>query len=117
MSTRTITLTDRPPVTITEEEWPCIAIARWHDARAGCETEALRVASVRVRAHADGRRIVYGVDQDSPTACRAPGPTLRAGRLTDAPGTVGAIRDVAARIGHEDLGDDCIADLPAEVLR
>jgi hypothetical protein len=51
---RTITLTNRAPVRIVEDEWPIIAEGR-------CGSEAMRCnIEVRVRQHRDGRAIVYG---------------------------------------------------------
>src|SRR6266705_5049674 len=57
--TRTITLTDRPPVTIREDDWPVIARADWWEGE--YEFQSNRTAKLRVREHADGRRIIYGV--------------------------------------------------------
>ncbi len=57
--TRTITLSNRPPVKIKEFEWPVIAKASWCDNPA-IPVQANRSASVRVRQHVDGRSIIYG---------------------------------------------------------
>ena len=57
--TRTITLTDRRPVTIRQDEWPILAIGDERDGSSHLgETERY---TLRVRQHADGRVIVYGV--------------------------------------------------------
>jgi hypothetical protein len=67
--TRTITLTDRPPVRIREDEWPMIAQGSG-DSYAGNDygkhQQALARGEVdeytlRARQHADGRVIVYAV--------------------------------------------------------
>ena len=110
--TRTITLTDRPPVTIREDDWPIIAAAKWWDNTHECQ--ANRTASLRVREHVDGRRIVYGVLDSRFQHERG----ARAGRLVNPPtdfleGTINAIHDVAELIGHPELAAECIADLPA----
>mgnify|MGYP001576581350 CR=1 FL=1 len=60
--TRTITLTDRPPVTIREDAWPVRAAAKWWDG--AYESQANRTASVRVREHEDGRAAHIGHAQD-----------------------------------------------------
>jgi hypothetical protein len=51
---RTITLTNRAPVRIVEEDWPIIA-----EGHCGSETSECNI-EVRVRRHCDGRAIVYG---------------------------------------------------------
>ena len=51
---RTITLTNRAPVRIVEEDWPIIA-----EDHCGSETSECNI-EVRVRRHCDGRAIVYG---------------------------------------------------------
>lgn len=112
--TRTITLTDRAPIRIVESDWPQVAVARWHDGQ--YESQANRTAHVRVRQHADGRRIVYGGSTSQWQGERG----TDAGYLLDAPPdeqrTVAAIHDVAEAVGRPDLADECIADLPAQDL-
>jgi hypothetical protein len=128
--TRTITLTDRPPVTIREDAWPVIATAKWWDNT--YESQANRTASVRVREHEDGRRIVYGVSDSqwqgesgakagvlirASAGYRAG--ALRVGALDGKPdtaATIRAIHDVTDMIGYPALAADCIADLPAEEI-
>jgi len=117
---RTITLTHRPPVSIVEDQWLMIATARDWDGEH--EFQANRKWSVRVREHADGRRLVYGT-YDSAFMRE---PDLRGGYLLDPPGaghargddmagaTVRAIRALVEEIGGADsLASRCIADLPA----
>src|SRR3990167_4789518 len=59
----TITLTDRPPVTVTTAHWPIVAAASdsWHDNQ--YESQANRRTKWRlvVRQHADGPAVVYAV--------------------------------------------------------
>lgn len=140
--TRTITLTDRPPVRIREAEWPIIASARGDSYRGdpSRHSQALRQGEcdeywLRVRQHADGRTIVYGVLDAAIAAWRQPagGESRRGGvlltppegRATDPrdvtpiiwPGIIDAIR----RVGEdchlpESVIRECIADLPAEEI-
>jgi hypothetical protein len=124
--TRIISLTGRPPVKIREDEWP--EIASGHAAvamRNGTPLPDYERATwtLRVRQHADGRAIVYGVAE-------APGdgwPThgafdWRGGELLDAGADIVA---TIKRVGHDlvELGGadpavvrECIADLPAEEI-
>ena len=53
-----ITMSERRPLTIVKADWPLIAQADWHDGRVECQANNIR--RIRVREHADGRRIVYG---------------------------------------------------------
>lgn len=129
---RTITLTDRPPVTIREDQWPIIARAshRPGSMRHGTpvpdsETDEY---SIRVRAHVDGRAIVYGV-VDAATVWTGT-QNWRGGALIEAYQHAGITRpDMAAivaairHIGSQAQGwmpdsvvRECIADLPAETL-
>lgn len=123
---RTITMTDRPPIRIYEDEWPEIASAQddsfaGHDyakhqqalGRGECDTYSLRV-----RQHADGRTLVYGV-LDAAGAWTGH-EDWRGGELLDAP-TDAEIASAIRRVGEDGgLPDnvirDCIADLPAEEL-
>jgi hypothetical protein len=123
--TRTITLTDRRPVTIREDEWPVIARATgdsWgpngdharHDqARRQGELDQY---ALRVRQHADGRAIVYGV-LDAASAWTG-SEDYRAGEVLSAGADVAAaIRRVGETCHLPDaLIRECIADLPAEEL-
>lgn len=122
--TRTITLTDRPPVKINEAQWPQIAsgtgdsysgndYAR-HDqalAQGECDKYALRV-----RQHADGRAIVYGV-LDAATAWTQTEDN-RGGELLEAGVDIAAaIRRVGEGCGlPASIIRECIAALPAEEL-
>ena len=109
---RTITLTERPPVRIDEDQWSVIASAADCDDRA-VPVQANRDWSIHVREHKDGRRLVYGAYHSQWQSEKG----QRGGYVTDAEGTVGAIHDVAKSISAPDgLAADCIADLPAEAL-
>jgi hypothetical protein len=122
--TRTITLTDHAPVKIREDEWPVVAIAKTWTGGNGVECQANEEMSIRVREHADGRRIVYGVRQAGPGGMAigyrgAAGGSLvpAVGGKADQGGTVKAIRMVADEVIDDvQLGDECIADLPAEEI-
>lgn len=113
-----ITLSDASPVKIDPEVWPVIASADDHDGavKVQANTEWL----VRVRQHADGRRIVYGYKragnggQYRGFRDAHPGYLLDAG--ADESETIRAIRRVAGAIGRDDLGADCIGDLPAREI-
>lgn len=116
--TRTITLTDRAPVTIREDEWPLIASAKYRpgSVRNGTpvpdyETDEY---SIRVRQHADGRVLVYGV-VDASTAWTGT-EDRRGGILCPSYGCViDAIRQVGVECNMPDrVIRECIADLPAE---
>jgi hypothetical protein len=115
-----IALSDRRPVKIALADWPTIAKASWHsDAAHHSQANYIRV--IRVREHADGRRIVHGWHDEGPGGAPAGFRDTRAGYLI-APGpnrdaeTIRAIRRVAGAIGDDALGDAVIAALPAEVL-
>lgn len=113
--TRTITLTGRPPVTITEADWPVIAHGYWHNSTSGIENDWTRRCDIRVRRHADGRAIVYGTRRTKWQGER----DLAAGELltgTDTAALIAAIRRVAVAIGHDELAQETIADLPPETI-
>jgi hypothetical protein len=119
---RTITLTGRAPVKVVEADWPVIAHGNSEQFDNEFRFQAFETTDIdlRVRQHADGRAIVYGVyDHDT----RHPGDECalwRCGVLLE-PGA-----DLAAavqEVGDEllTLSDDkdvvavtraCIADLP-----
>lgn len=146
--TRTITLTGRPPVQIREADWPIIAEGTG-DSYASQDYSRYRQAlgqgeldeySLRVRQHADGRTLVYGVLSGASTwtgtesirggvllpspAPETPGLWRWTGHIGDAPvvltiwpGLVEAIQAVGAACHLPDaVIRACVADLPAEVL-
>ena len=53
-----ITMSERRPLSIVEDEWPLIASADWHNGQVECQANTIR--RIKVREHADGRRLVYG---------------------------------------------------------
>lgn len=131
-----ITLSERRPVTIVEADWPVIAEARAHDGQ--MLVQANTEWFIKVREHRDGRRIVYGGEIAGCNGQYAGFRETRAGYIVDAvsrdsmrqpddggalvstypddDGTIRAIRRVAGVIDRDDLGAECIGELPAEVL-
>jgi len=113
-TTRTITLTGRPPIRITEESWPIIASAKDWDNTYECQ--ANRTWRLTVRQHADGRAIIYGAH-----ATQWVGESGRRGGVyCDSPDTttqdiVDAIQMVGESLDFSDqLIAECLADMPAE---
>ncbi len=109
-----IILSHDAPIAIKPEEWHVIADT----------TETFQDESslyLAVRAHADGRAIVYGYDGEPD---RLGGPRAEAGYVVarrayldrDMPGIVAAIKKVAFEIGSETIGRECVRKLPAEDL-
>lgn len=131
----TITLTARPPVKITGNDWPIVAEAKWsdHDGQVECEANRHWTAWIKVRQHTDGRTIVYGrysystAWQGEANADYRDGQMLTIGEGSGARPVaheiVAAIESVGARLaersGYEcwtDIIADTIANLPAEEL-
>lgn len=126
-NTRIITLTNRAPVKIREDEWPVIAFAVGDSFRGdvGRYTQAKQQGeidrySLHVRQHADGRMLVYGVLNATEAHWRQP-----AGGDSRREGDVIAFTDDVAvtirRVGERcnlprAIIDACIADLPAVEL-
>ena len=121
---RTITLTDRRPVHLYEDEWPVIAEASYHDYEGQYDFQSFRHwrGWLKTRQHEDGRVIVsatysyetaYQGERDS---------RVCAGYLLDAASTdqiVAAIHranEIRPEWCSDDLAARCIADLPAEQL-
>lgn len=123
--TRTITMTDRRPVKIREDEWPVEAEASFSDHDNQYRFQANRTWDgwLKVRKHADGRRLVYAGYDFHTQYQHERDARVRAGVLLDASATtedvVRAIHEVNA-IRQEwcptDLAAECIADLPAEAI-
>ena len=110
---RTITLTDRPPVRIEDTEWPVIAQSKWFEGP--YDFQANRSGWLKIRQHADGRVIVYGgydTNWQNENSKRA-GFLIPAGR--EPQDWINAIHNTA-RIVNASCADDCIANLPPEVL-
>jgi hypothetical protein len=128
---RTITLTGRPPVRITDDNWPMLASASDKIWDGQFESQANRTSKwfIGVRQHADGRAIVYATynystcwqgERDCEKKC---GKLLGEGSSIDA--IIKAIGEVISDIagGYDEYDDtwsrlkaECIADLPAEEL-
>lgn len=126
----TITLTGREPVKIRLEDWPIIAEADEVDYDNQYEFQANRKANwlLKVRQHADGRAIVYGVHGYTSAWPNERNRNMRGGELLDNSDDLpAAIQRVAAelesRFSEEDtqygpgvfprLAHECTADLPA----
>lgn len=123
-----ITMSERRPLAIIRDDWPLIARADRHDGQVECQ--ANHEWTIRVREHADGRRIVYGWliggNGGVPAGWRGakggflvspvPGPDVDGKRVgvPDDDETVRAIRRIGGIIDDNELADECIADLPAE---
>jgi hypothetical protein len=129
----TITLTNRPPVSIRKADWPVLAQGhdKWYEGEHECQANRSTHWHLIVRRHADGRAIVYGIYKHYSAWRGEKGHDLRAGELLDAGADlIPAIHRMASgmqeRVEHcangEDaaeflcLADECIADLPATEL-
>jgi hypothetical protein len=115
----TVTMSERAPLKLDPELWPLIASADTHDGQVECQ--ANREWAIKTREHEDGRRVVYGWVQRGnggmPIGYRgASGGYLVEAGANAGEETIRAIRRVAGIIGDDQLGDECIADLPAEEL-
>ncbi len=125
MTTRTITLTGRRPVTIDEDAWPRIAEALEHHS-CGEHAQNGKVSwQLRIRQHADGRLIMYGTTRgwcqcsDTETTTPRAGYVLPAG-TSDAELAAMALQVAKAILppdygSAEGLAQDLMADLPAAV--
>lgn len=138
--TRTITLTDHPPVTIIEEDWPTIANGDADDDDSygrGNRPNREWTRTIRVRQHADGRAIVYGVYDYDTCFQGARGAAAKRGSLLPVAATtdqiIAAIREVGSALADAEESaaietamkdaarwreavQACIADLPAVAL-
>lgn len=129
---RTIRLTNQPPVTVADVNWPVLASARDkdHDGQVECQANRRRCWGVTVRQHADGRTLVYATYSYSSQWGHERDLDAYAGELLDHPssemicGRIQAVCHAIAQATHQ--GDDavrwselaaaCIADMPAEEL-
>lgn len=132
--TTTITLTDRAPVKIVENDWPLVATASDHDNQ--YDFQANQLWWIRVRQHNDGRTIVYAAHTAGPGGrmqghrdkkygeLLLPDATHIPGELNDEgyspyyahPDIIQTIKRVGTSAGCDKLIDNCIADLPEEEL-
>lgn len=137
---RTITLTGHPPVMIREDEWPVIAHGYADDDDSnnpGNPPNREWERDIRVRQHADGRVLVYGIYSYSTNFQGENGASARAGVLLNEPATTEQITEAIRQVGNDLTAaeDDAaiddnqrdsrqwrnavretIADLPAEEL-
>lgn len=130
-----ITMSERSPVSIDPEEWPVIASADRHDGQV--QVQANTEWAIKVREHTDGRRLVYGwcergnggkpagwrpsyagwlIAARDGEMMRERDDGLMTARHPDEEQTIRAIRRVAGVIGDEQLGAECIGDLPAQSI-
>jgi hypothetical protein len=110
----TITMSERRPIGILVAEWPAIALTERRDAAGGWEV-------IHVRAHRDGRRLVYGWTKNSAVSrhLEVAGGFLVPATPAAAPdeeGTVRAIRRMGGILGDPGMANACIAKLPTEEL-
>ncbi|HTQ47486.1 MAG TPA: hypothetical protein VMI75_32240 [Polyangiaceae bacterium] len=114
-----IAMSERRPLSISKEAWPVIAQADWWNGEHKCQANYVR--RIRVREHADGRRLVYGTYSSGaggvPVGFRGAAGGFLVPAHDGAPDddeTIRAIRCVAGIIGDDAMGAQCIADMPAE---
>jgi hypothetical protein len=121
---RTITLSGRRPVTISDDAWELIAEAeedsyssrdfsRYRQAKAQGELDEW---TLRVRQHADGRAVVYGI-LSAATAWTG-SKDWRGGELVPPGGDLAAAIERVGRDGGfpPSVIRACVANLPAEDL-
>ena len=122
MPTRTITLSDRPPVEIDEEKWPLVARSQYE---LEFDRRPYRTWRLHVRQHADGRSLVYGTYRLNGEFSERGEDDRKAARvLLDAGADiVRAIRETAEDIAGRaddpvarDLIRECLAQMPADRL-
>jgi hypothetical protein len=110
-----ITMSERRPITIVKADWPIVARASWQSGVV--ERQANYVAWIWVRGHKDGRAIVYGAAEAGPGGAPIGYRARRAGyMISGSSEIVRAIRRVGGVIEHNELADECIGDLPEEIL-
>jgi hypothetical protein len=124
MTTKKIVLSERSPVSIDTDNWPVLAESSDHDGQFECQANTKWF--VIVRQHEDGRRIVYCGKYAGNGGQYAVFREIRGGWLIAARGsgnereveeeTVRAIRRCAGLIERDDLGAECIGDLPAQEI-
>lgn len=126
MSTRIITMTNRPPIQINDDEWSVLAEATGDSFRGdyGRRNQALQQGecdryTLKVRQHDDEQRVIVHGVFDAATDWTGH-EDIRGGVLLNNPSTadiVAAIREVGDYCHiPEAVIRNCIADMPAEVL-
>lgn len=134
MSIRTITLSDRPPVSIKEDDWPIVAEAKdkEYDNQYECQANRKSIWNIRVRQHEDGRSIIYATYSYQSNWANSRDYNAKHGEIltkehATPDGICLAIKRIANRMSEcecdgndnqrwQTLADECIADLPAEQL-
>lgn len=122
-----VIMTNRPPVRVSDETWPIVASgAASHDDSGGRGNQPNRERTnwIRVRRHADGRHLVYGVSDYTTRFQGESGYSYSGGELLDAgadpiPVIHRVAHGIMARGGDDAMTEAahaCIADLPAEDL-
>lgn len=127
---KTVRMTNRPPIQFAKATWPKIAFARdsWHDGKVECQAHRIASAWVSVRVHADGRALVFGEASYSSAWQGEDGIDTYAGFIVpsadgerDIEGIIEAIGRVVAilaevgpNLDYAKLERDAIAALPAE---
>jgi hypothetical protein len=131
--TRTITLTNRPPVKIDEDNWPVVASASDKEYDNQYESQANQISkwNITVRKHDDGRAIVYATYSYSSNWANSRDYSAKHGVLLAMDCTPAEIIDAinfvsdmvaACECDGADaarwttLANECIADMPAEEL-
>ena len=133
----TITLTDRAPVKIKKEDWPIIAEGDQNDDdsnQPGNSPNREWKRTIKVRQHADGRALVYGVYEYETCFQGESGAAARRGvMLAAGEDVIASVRLVASHLSEAEeeaaisdemkesqrwraAAQECIADLPAEEL-
>lgn len=120
--TMKIAMSERRPISIDPDEWPTIASAEDHDGKV--YVQANNIWYIAVIEHADMRRIVYGYHESGQGGQHIGFRPTYGGFLVvpseplvpNESETVRAIRRVAGMIARDDLGSECIGDLPAEAI-
>lgn len=109
-----IHLTNRPPISITDEAWPVVGRAVWFDGPTPRESD--ESAYVRVRKSSDGKYVVYGVRRDGRHTVRAgelaePGetPAITRGNLVHAVIAVCAIVGIEPQRVFDDLPPETVS--------
>lgn len=122
---RTITLTGRPPVRITDSQWPLVASAsrKTHDGEVECQANRTTSWFLGVRREVNlGRWIVYGTYAHESNYRNEPNTYHRFGEILPASASVGevcaklmttTIIEHGAECWHS-LVSECIGDFPAE---
>jgi hypothetical protein len=109
----TVKLFDHAPVRVVKDDWPLIASAKDWDNQ--YEFQANRTWTLRVRQHADGRALVYGLHTTQFQHERGREGGMLVASKDEIPA---AVHKVAERLKFPvELAEECINDLPAECLR